>query len=355
MSVTKTEGGRWRARVYSSGRQIATATFDRKGDAEAWEREQKQSLRTHTWVDPKQGKVAFSKVIEDFNTFREGTVARHTFDTDEANLRLHVPRALAMRPIASIRASDFEDLYSVMLRDRARGTVRRFRDALVAVGRYAMDRGLVAENAAQRSKVPHGRGDTSDPVRPLTSAELNRLIDCARETYAGYANLVEFAFLTGARWGELAELRVKDVVDRDTKCLLISRSRSDGYQVKTTKSRRERLVPLTARAQTVLAEQCAGKSDEDLIFLSPRGKRLNRGNFERAIGWKAASSGHRFHDLRHTAATRWIRLGIDVKTVSVWLGHSDSAITHRTYVGWLTDDATASALDKLERAAEIGE
>ena len=173
--------------------------------------------------------------------------------------------------------------------------------------------------------------------------------------HAGYANLIELAYLTGARWGELAELRVKDVVDRDTKSLLINRSRSDGYDVKVTKSRRERLVPLTSRALTVLAEQSAGKSKEDLICLSPRGKRLNRGNFERAIGWKAASSGHRFHDLRHTAATRWIRLGIDIKTVSVWLGPSDSAITHRKYVGWLTDDATASALEKLERAAENGE
>ena len=35
---------------------------------------------------------------------------------------------------------------------------------------------------------------------------------------------------------------------------------------------------------------------------------------------------HRFHD---TAATRWLRAGIDVRTVQVWLGHESLATTQK--------------------------
>ena len=74
-------------------------------------------------------------------------------------------------------------------------------------------------------------------------------------------------------------------------------------------------------------------------------------NLHRAPNWAVTAKGHRFHDLRHTAATRWIASGLDVKTVSVWLGHSDSAITHRTYAGYLGATADSAAIALLERIA----
>ncbi len=39
----------------------------------------------------------------------------------------------------------------------------------------------------------------------------------------------------------------------------------------------------------------------------------------------------RFHDLRHTFATIALQNGVDVKTVSSMLGHSDAGFTLRTY------------------------
>lgn len=40
----------------------------------------------------------------------------------------------------------------------------------------------------------------------------------------------------------------------------------------------------------------------------------------------------RLHDLRHTCASLLIRQGIPMKQVSVWLGHSSTAITSDIYV-----------------------
>ena len=56
----------------------------------------------------------------------------------------------------------------------------------------------------------------------------------------------------------------------------------------------------------------------------------------------------KFHDLRHTFATRCISAGIDPKTVSVILGHSSVLTTLKTYMH--TDDlAKIEAMNKLNK------
>jgi len=47
---------------------------------------------------------------------------------------------------------------------------------------------------------------------------------------------------------------------------------------------------------------------------------------------KAKIEKHKFHILRHTFATEWVRLGFDIKTLSELLGHSSVKITLDRYV-----------------------
>jgi len=348
--IDKAPSGRWRVRIYHQGRQIASNTFDQKKRAEIWESGQKAALIAGDWTDPKLGSTRIDDLVALFNEARIGTIGKHSYDTDEANLRLHVPETTKRRPVNTIRRTDLEDIYGRMLRSRSRSTVLRFRDSLVALFRYAVDRGYVSKNPALESKVPKGTGAVTEKVRPLNDAELTYLTERARQVSAEYANLIEFAAMTGARWGELAELRVSDLTRVPIPAVIIARSKSDGYAIGGTKSRRSRVVPLIAAAEFIAREQAAGKHPKDLLFQSPRGGRLNGGNLKRSLDWTEAASGHRFHDLRHTAATNWIALGLDVKTVSEWLGHSSSAITHRVYAGWLGGDANAAAVARLEAA-----
>ena len=57
----------------------------------------------------------------------------------------------------------------------------------------------------------------------------------------------------------------------------------------------------------------------------------------------------RFHDLRHTHATILLALGVDVKTISERLGHSDIQTTLNIYADVLKelDRASAEKIDKL--------
>jgi integrase len=64
-----------------------------------------------------------------------------------------------------------------------------------------------------------------------------------------------------------------------------------------------------------------------------------------AIGRKA-----RFHDMRHTYATSLIRAGVDVKTVSVTMGHSTVAYTIDIYCSAPDEQTMNTAASAFELA-----
>ena len=59
----------------------------------------------------------------------------------------------------------------------------------------------------------------------------------------------------------------------------------------------------------------------------------------------------RFHDLRHSFATLTLEAGVDVKTVSHMLGHTDAGFTMNTYMH-VTDDMQKNAADKMKEVIE---
>ena len=61
----------------------------------------------------------------------------------------------------------------------------------------------------------------------------------------------------------------------------------------------------------------------------------------------------RFHDLRHTFATMAISSGVDVKTVSAILGHSNAAMTLNVYADALADSKKVG-MDLMGRIMSAG-
>ncbi|MBC9822153.1 hypothetical protein [Terrabacter sp. MAHUQ-38] len=54
--------------------------------------------------------------------------------------------------------------------------------------------------------------------------------------------------------------------------------------------------------------------------------------------------------MRHTAASLWIAAGVDIKTVSSWLGHSTAKLTLDTYGHLMGTDADRAALDRVNKS-----
>jgi integrase len=60
---------------------------------------------------------------------------------------------------------------------------------------------------------------------------------------------------------------------------------------------------------------------------------------------------HYLHRLRKTAATRWLRNGINWMDIKTWLGHASLAVTQIYLEDSMDIDQTMQA--KLDRAAKV--
>jgi integrase len=111
--------------------------------------------------------------------------------------------------------------------------------------------------------------------------------------------------------------------------------------VRATKVNKERFVPINLTARALL-ERLSHSADS--VFPSPKtGRALVdvKRQFDRAKH-TAGLQDFRFHDLRHTVATRLADNGVDIFTIASILGHSDIRTTWRY----------THASDRARRAAD---
>jgi len=159
------------------------------------------------------------------------------------------------------------------------------------------------------------------------------------ETFTDYLTpMVLLAINTGMRRGELLGLAWPDV-NLAQKTLTITAANA--------KSRRARHIPLNAEAQDVLTRwRGALPRAVGLVFPAPSGSRMGDINSSWEGLCEAANlPNFRFHDLRHSFASRLVMAGVDLNTVRELLGHSDIRMTLR--YAHLAPDKLAEAVARL--------
>lgn len=91
----------------------------------------------------------------------------------------------------------------------------------------------------------------------------------------------------------------------------------------------------------------------DLLFTSRARNALDRNHFNRQRRAARRAAGvpddrdNGSHKLRHNAASAWLAQGVDVRTVSEYLGHSSASTTLSTYAHLMP-----SAADRARRAMD---
>ena len=132
--------------------------------------------------------------------------------------------------------------------------------------------------------------------------------------------ILKIALYTGMRLGEIFALQWNQI-DFGTRTI----------RVEKTKSGRIRHIPINNFLfQELLRLKNRNGQTNYLFFKSETGKPLTtvKTGFKAACK-RAGIEGLRFHDLRHTFASRLVASGIDIETVRSLLGHSDIKMTMR--------------------------
>jgi integrase len=114
-----------------------------------------------------------------------------------------------------------------------------------------------------------------------------------------------------------------------------------------TSSGKEGFLPMNSIVRAVLLERRAASPTAEHVFGGTTGKALTdiKHGFVSAVR-RAGIEDFRFHDLRHTAATRMAEAGVDIRTIAEFLGHATIQMTMR--YAHATDDAKRRAAAALE-------
>jgi integrase len=203
---------------------------------------------------------------------------------------------------------------------------------------------LISRNVASLVTVPR---KNPHEVHALSTDEARKLIQAARDSRI--EALLIIAITTGVRRGELLGLRWDDVdLERGVLHIRRTMSRVAGFgfienDPKTKASRRRVTLPNVAlealKSHRIKQDQVkleAGTSwiEKGLVFTNMTGNFLDPGHlltlFYRVLD-QAGLARMRFHDLRHSAATILLTMGVHPKVVQELLGHSTIAMTMDTY------------------------
>ena len=348
MSIERREsasGVRWRVRLHAMGRVIADQTFTTKRAAEAWERQQKEPIQSGGFVQPRHARTAIVVVAEEFLLARSGQVAPHTLRTDKDNIA-SLPQKFLNRPIGSVSHADVLALLTDLLGVRAHSTVSRVRTTLTTLWTWAVRERWTPTNPVRGVRMPSGAVQAHEGA-PLTSATLTAIIEAQRERSPHGGLITEWLSLSGLRWSELRALRVADLQDLPFPAVRVLRAQSDGYAEQAPKSARgRRAVPLVSRAHEIAREWASGKSSTDYLATSATGVQLCGSYFRRAVAWTTTSPDHSIHDLRHYAASSWLRQGVPINQVAAWLG-DDPRTVLKVYAHVLGEAQDIEALRRL--------
>jgi integrase len=287
--------------------------------------------------------------------------------------RGQIMSALGERPAREVTTREIEDLLrSIATTGVAPRTVNKARQLVCAIFNYGTRPSTYALPAnpaqhADRRREPDAgvlafyspdqiemlasalaAGAHRDPSRPALGSD--EIVARARED-AQDADLVRVAAYAGLRRGELVVLRWRDVNFAGRK-LTVRRSLSGELEVRSTKSRRARQVPLPDQGRAAL-DRLRQRGDftgpDDYVFASRLGRRLDpsalRRRFERARD-AAGLEPLRFHDLRHTYGSLLVAGGIDLPSVKAAMGHSHITTTER----YLHARPAAELADRFTRA-----
>lgn len=218
----------------------------------------------------------------------------------------------------------------------SKSTTNRYLQLLKKMYNVAKEEGYAEENPVLKVKLYSEKDTLTERV--LTEEEEGRLLETSAEHLR---SILILALNTGMRRGEIFNLMWSQVDFRDRK-----------IRVERTKSQKLRFIPMNSTVYNELRRLESKNGQSSYVSFNPAtGKPyVDVMTAFKAACKRAGVKGLRFHDLRHTFASRLVKRGADIVTVQTLLGHSTLALTQRyTHAD---DDRKREAIELLSGEVE---
>lgn len=311
MAVEK-RGSAWRVRIRRRGYPDISATFDRKADAEAWERKILREMDLNTYI-PQESRVTVEEALE---SYLQSPACLNRKTPPTRSILARIKKRFGSLRIQSITPSLVAGWRDQLLSEHLNPwTVKHHLNTLSVVLKHAVQE-MGAQynggsNPVQKVAKPSTASNARD--RRLLPGEEEKLLEALKEQRNSYMlPLVQFAIETAARQGEILRL-LWDDVDLNRRIMLL----------RNTKNGEDRVVPLSSRALEILK---ALPRESERVF--PVSQTLVVQAWQRACS-KAKISNLRFHDLRHEAISRLGDRGFSVLELSTISGHKTLSMLKR--------------------------
>ena len=281
------------------------------------------------------------------------TVRESTWESYLAICKNHVIPHLGDKPIAFITTADVQKLYNKIKKSGRQNAhpvhghklsdsmVRRVHMMLHEAMEMAVKERFIVKNPTEGTTIPK---NNYPPKQILNEAQLDRFM---REVMGDelWRDFFYTELTTGLRRGEICGLRWSDL-DEATSRLHIQRTvrncKGGGLawgDTKTETGMRTILLPpstmelLRKRKETAVGPWIFHNLTQPEEPMNPQTAYLRM----KVLLKRAELPLIRFHDLRHTFATHALSGGVDAKTLSRILGHTNASFTLDTYTHVTTD------------------
>ncbi len=276
-----------------------------------------------------------------------------TLDGYRRHCNNYIKPRLGDKRITSVTTADVQKMYNA-LRENGRlkehyekgfalsdSVIRSIHMTLHEALDAAVQAHVIVKNPTEGTVIPKVN---YAPKQILTEEQLQKFLDVVKQDPV-WSDFFYTELTTGMRKGEICGLRWQDFDER-TGQLHIRRSvtnrKGGGVKVGETKTEKgTRTIQLPPSTIEILKAR-KKKSYSDWIFHNPTVPELPLSpetayNRLKTLLRYAELPSIRFHDLRHTFATHALTSGVDAKTLSGILGHTNASFTLDTYTHVTTD------------------
>lgn len=240
----------------------------------------------------------------------------------------------------------------------SKGTLEKIVEIVTAIMQKAYEWEMIENNPCKRIKVKYDNmpseiiknknlGDKKAQIVSYSKEEYKKVLGALSNESTPFRLFIESALKTGMSKEELLGLRWEDF-DKENKTLSVRvvRLMHKGELIEKQPKAHSRLRTIVI-PDSLVSLLSSYKNGSNFIFdeINPNSINSSWNKFCKRNNIRKI----RIHDLRHTHATLLLAQGVDIKTISERLGHSNISITMNTYTDVLKelDTSAAHKLDEI--------